>query len=127
MKHFIIRPELGEINELFYLDKTEPKYLWIQRMIGGPFQCVDINDEGDTIYIHEEGLLKSSNYFFEVKSSLYEEPYPLAGTAIVSGTTMDGDDAKPKITHKELKEMITFKGKHKIESDVLGFKIAAVH
>ena len=127
MKHFIIRPELGEINEIFYLDKSEPKYQWIQRMIGGNFDCVDINDKGDTIYVNDEGLLKGSNYFFEVHSPLYEEPYPLAGTAIVSGTNMEGDDAKPKITHKELKEIIKFKGKHKIANDALGFKIAAIH
>ncbi len=127
MKHFIIRPELGEINEIFYLDKSEPKYQWIQRMIGGNFDCVDINDEGDTIYVNDEGLLKNSNYFFEVNSPLYEKPYPLAGTAIVSGTNMEGDDAKPKITHKELKEIIKFKGNHKIDNDALGFKIAAIH
>tara|TARA_A100001035_G_C27704588_1_gene464203 strand:+ start:605 stop:988 length:384 start_codon:yes stop_codon:yes gene_type:complete len=127
MKHFIIRPELGEINEIFYLDKSEPKYQWIQRMIGGNFDCVDINDEGDTIYVDDEGLLKGSNYFFEVHSPLYEKPYPLAGTAIVSGTTIEGNDAKPKITHKELKEIIKFKGKHKIANDALGFKIAAIH
>jgi len=127
MKHFIIRPELGEVNELFYLDKSEPKYEWLQRMIGGPVECVDINDAGDFLYINENGLLQDSNYFFELHSPLYAKPYPLAGTAIVSGTTMDGDDTNPKITHKKLKEIIKFKGKHKIDSNAMEIKIAALH
>ena len=127
MKHFIIRPELGEINELFYLDKSEPKYEWLQRMIGGPVECVDINDEGDFLYVNENGLLLNYNHFFELHSPLYAKPYPIAGTAIVSGTTMDGEDTKPKITHKKLKEIITFSGKHKINTDALGFTIETIH
>ena len=83
---------------------------------GYPFQNNDI------IYVDEEGLLKDSNYSFNIKCS-EGISYPLMGNGLIVGSTEDGEDADCSSTVEELKNIITFKGKVAISEGDRGFTV----
>ena len=68
------------------------------------FQCVDINEKGDTIYVDEEGLLKPQENFFVYKG--YNQP--LAGNGVVLGTNAVGESTNPKVKIEEVIKNVTF-------------------
>lgn len=68
------------------------------------FDCVRIDKNGDTLYVDDEGLMKP-NRLFGVKMS-NGEIYPIAGNAILLGSTASGDSSQPKMTVADLKSRL---------------------
>jgi hypothetical protein len=66
-----------------------------------PFTIVEI-DDGDVIYLDDEGLLKSLDWFFAVKRG----HQPFAGCGLVLGSNGDGETVSARITLQELKRRI---------------------
>lgn len=58
------------------------------------FDCVRVNDKGDTLYVDDEGLMKV-NHLFRIKTQYGVAT--LAGNALLLGSTLDGDSCPPKI------------------------------
>lgn len=70
------------------------------------FTVVRINDQDDTIFIDDEGLLKPCSHFF-----VYEGyPQPLAGKGLILGTNEEGDSIAPQaVTVDDVKAKVTFR------------------
>jgi hypothetical protein len=73
--------------------------------------CVDAvrMDDGDTIYVDDEGLLKQPNpNSFWALPELYAEQACWTGKGLVLGSDGQGDTIEPKVTLDELKRMVRF-------------------
>jgi hypothetical protein len=66
-----------------------------------PFTIVHI-DDGDVIYVDDEGLLKPLDWFFAIKGG----HQPFAGCGLVLGSDEDGESVSAKIALHELKRRI---------------------
>jgi len=59
---------------------------------------------GDAIYVDDEGLLKDPRYFFEWRG--YAQP--LAGRGLILGTDEEGGSIEPKTTLEEARRNVRF-------------------
>jgi hypothetical protein len=66
-----------------------------------PFTIVEI-DDGDVIYVDDEGLLKPLDWFFAIKGA----HQPFAGCGLVLGSDDEGETVSASITLQELKRRI---------------------
>ena len=89
------------------------------------FTVVNINAEGDGIYVDDEGLYThdEENYCFKFEG--YRQP--LCGNGLILGADENGDACTPSITLAELKEKVTFLGKCDIALQPYGFTIVPIN
>ena len=111
MKAILINPKLKLINEINYSgDYKDISKLTECRI----FTCVyPFNNCEDTIYVDDEGLLKSSNYCFTFQCD-NGEAQPLMGNALILGTNDEGESIDVKTSIDEIKKRVSFKGHQKI-------------
>lgn len=100
MKAYLIDPYEGSIEQVEYSGDYEDIYRLIDCRY---FDCVGI-DNGDTIFVDDEGLYRDNQEFFMIEG--YHSP--LCGKALVLGTDRKGNSQAPKISLTKLKKMITF-------------------
>ena len=111
MKAFLIDPKLKYIAEVNFEGDYKEIYKWIE---ANTFDCVNLNSDADTLYLDDEGLLKRSNYFWQIEIlSNIKSTY--AGRGLVLGTDDEGESTDVKtITLEQLKKDITFLGEREI-------------
>jgi hypothetical protein len=63
-------------------------------------------DNGDVIYVDDNGLYKTDQFFFMHKNY----PNPIAGKGLLVGTGSEGDDEEPITKPKQLKEDVKWIG-----------------
>ena len=126
MKALFIDPTDETIRFLSY----DGDYKSIYRILGcRTFEAVSPFDNGDTLWIDEEGLLKDSNFAFKIKAD-DEKKFPwqtVLGKALVLGTDAEGESIECKTTLEDLKSRISFQGKVAIENDGQGFTLTPWH
>ena len=102
MRAFLINPELRLVTEVQHDDSLQDIY----KLIG--CDCIDvvrINDEGDVIYVDDEGLYKNPCHFFAYENN----PHPLAGSGLVLGTGHEGESIAPQVvTLDSLQDSVHF-------------------
>ena len=89
------------VTEVTIEDSDSLKQL--QNLVGGFIEPAGSFENGDYVFVDEEGLYKYKT-FFEVKG--FHQPF--AGNGEVIGTTNDGDNASAETTLEELKRLVTF-------------------
>tara|TARA_R110000803_G_scaffold209117_1_gene278364 strand:+ start:33 stop:449 length:417 start_codon:yes stop_codon:yes gene_type:complete len=111
MKAILINPKLKLINEINY----SGNYKDISRLTEcNLFTCVyPFNKCEDTIYLDDEGLLKSSNYCFTFDCD-NGQSQPLMGKALILGTNKEGESKSIETSLDEIKKRVSFKGHQKI-------------
>lgn len=103
MKAYLIDPEAKTVTEVTYSGDYHEIYTHIGATT---FDAVRFHDENDdTAYVDDEGLLKGPSHFFMFKGDGHQ---PLAGKALILGTDEEGDSVAPKITLEELTAMVEF-------------------
>ena len=126
MKALFIDPTDETIRFLSY----DGDYKSIYRILGcRTFEAVSPFDNGDTLWIDEEGLLKDSNFAFKIKAD-DEKKFSwqtVLGKALVLGTDAEGESIECKTTLEDLKSRISFQGKVAIENDGQGFTLTPWH
>lgn len=102
MKAFFVDSVQREVREVEY----NGDWRTIAPLLGCQyFTVVQLNQERDTIFVDDEGLLHDPKTFFVIKG--FEQP--LAGNGLVLGCNEDGDSTAPrKIDLAWLNENITF-------------------
>jgi len=97
MRAFLINPKDKSITEI----ETKGELGDLYKLIGcNLIDVVILNDEEDVLYLDDEGLYRTPNYFrFGIN------PNPLAGRAVVLGTNIDGEAISPKLLTLELLEV----------------------
>lgn len=100
-KAYLINVETLEISDIEVGD-----YTTIYKHIANEcsaFDCVALNDKGDTLFVDDEGLMKP-NRLFVIQTS--QGIRRLAGNAVVLGTNAEGDSITPTITKRELARLL---------------------
>jgi hypothetical protein len=106
MKAFLIDPYAMTVTETTYSGNYNEIYGKIDCSI---FTCVTFNDEEDTVFIDDEGLVNGKEQaFFRIIDTPRGDTYPLVGKGLVLGTDEDGESVEPKITLEKLKKQIQF-------------------
>lgn len=83
----------------------------MQKIVGGRIERAFIIDNGDEIYVNEEGLLRGSNFFCE----MVNKDFILFGNAIIVGAvTPTGANRDALSTTEEIREQINFLGEKEI-------------
>jgi hypothetical protein len=110
MKAFLIDPIAKTITEVEHKTEGEDGGLHdIYRHIGCDLVDVVRLQDGDGIYVDDEGLLKSpSPDSFWAMPELYGEEAAWTGKGLVLGSDAKGDSTEPKITLDELKRIVVF-------------------
>ena len=100
MKAYLIDPWNELISVVTYQGTIENIYKHIG---ASTFDVVRINEEGDAIYVDDEGLYRQPQQFWA-----YEDyPHPIAGKGLVLGTDHEGESISPrKVTVASLKESV---------------------
>lgn len=61
-------------------------------------------DNGNGVYVDDEGLMKDPQHFFVLKGY----PNPLAGNGLVLGTNPEGESVSTTLTVEKVKAMVKF-------------------
>jgi hypothetical protein len=112
MEAFLIDPFNKTVTRCVYNGTNDHIY----ELIGCDlFDIARIGDDGDGIFVDDEGLGKEGQKFF----SCQEYPYPLAGKGLVLGCDMEGNSVTPKITLDELRATISWVEPLSVDGDVI--------
>lgn len=104
MKAYLIDPEKQAITETTYDGNIET----IRAALGPDVHAFDaarFNEHGDAVFVDDEGLLKNSEFFFQIEGY----PSPLAGRGFVLGCDMStGESQPPSVDLDWLQDNVTF-------------------
>ena len=112
MKAILINPKLQTINEINYSGDNKEIYKLTECSTFTAIYPFD-NCE-DTIYLDDEGLLKSSNYCFTFRCDDGRNQ-PLMGNALVLGADDEGESKDVETSIDEIKKRVSFKGHQAID------------
>jgi hypothetical protein len=104
IKVIVIDPFKNEIREDSYDGSLEGLYKL------GNFELFDVGptfENGDSVYVDDEGLLKDNQEFFVMAG--YQQP--LAGIGVVIGTDEEGESVDCKSSLEEIKNKVMFVSK----------------
>lgn len=120
MRAILINPEERTIRHVSY----DGDYKSIYRLIRcTTFEAVYPFDNGDTLWIDEEGLLKESNFAFNIRADNPKFNQTIMGMALVLGTDAEGESVECLSSLDDIKSRINFQGKVAIEHGADGFTI----
>jgi hypothetical protein len=124
MRAILINPMQESVRHISY----DGDYRSIYRIIGcTTFEAVYPFDNGDTLWIDEEGLLKESNYAFNLKADNPKFNQTIMGSALILGTDAEGESIECKSKVLDIAKRVNFQGKVAIENDGQGFTITPWH
>ena len=95
MKTILINPFERTITEVDYNGDFHQIYGLIEC---DTFDCVRINNQGDAIFVDDEGLISGKEQAF---FGWYGYPQPLAGRGMIIGSDIAGESVSTKITLEE--------------------------
>ena len=87
------------------------------------YEAVYPFDNGDTLWIDEEGLLKESNFAFNIRADNPKFNQTIMGSALILGTDAEGESIECKSKVLDIAKRINFQGKVAIEHGADGFTI----
>tara|TARA_B100001113_G_C20910009_1_gene535236 strand:+ start:168 stop:524 length:357 start_codon:yes stop_codon:yes gene_type:complete len=114
MRSILINPINETISEIFYAKHKEHSRLeWIKNAIDvRTISGIRLDDNGNYLYVDDEGMLLNMNYFFKyTNNDYYVEPVILAGKGLVVSTDEDGNDIDSELTLGDLRPKIEFLGR----------------
>jgi len=121
MKAYLIDPFEKAITEVNYSGNWED----IAPMIGCDyFTAVQLNDDEDTVFVDDEGLLKdqSEMHYFRIKMEPNYEQV-IAGKGLVLGTNAEGESVEPLCNIEWLEGVISFPGSNAVTVEAPSFSI----
>jgi len=124
MKAILINPQQESVRNISYDGDYKSIYRIIQCTM---FEAVYPFDNGDTLWIDEEGLLKESNYAFNLKADNPKFNQTIMGSALILGTDAEGESIECKSKVLDIAKRVNFQGKVAIENDGQGFTITPWH
>lgn len=104
MKAYLIDPWTRTITAVEYSGDYQEIY---QHIGASCFDCARFADNGDGVFIDDEGLLKNGEQSF---FAIWGYPQPLAGKGLVLGCDADGESVEPQISLEELRARVRFLG-----------------
>lgn len=124
MRAILINPMQESIRHISYDGDPKSIYRILQCTL---YEAVYPFDNGDTLWIDEEGLLKESNFAFDILGSNEEYYGTYLGSAMILGVDAEGESIECKSKLDDIKSIIKFRGKVAIENDGQGFMLTPWH
>ncbi len=121
MKAYLIDPFQKSISEVNYSGDWQN----INRMIGCDyFTTVMLNDDGDTAFVDDEGLLKdqAEMQYFRIRMAP-DFHQTIAGKGLVLGTDSQGESVAPTCNIEWLEGVISFPDAHAIQIPTPEFSV----
>ena len=120
MRAILINPEEKIIRHVSY----DGDYKSIYRLIRcTTFEAVYPFDNGDSLWIDEEGLLKESNFAFKIRADNPKFNQTIMGMGLILGTDAEGESVECLSNLDDIKSRVNFQGKVAIEHGADGFNI----
>ena len=101
MKAYKIDVCAGDVTEVDYDGSIDTIYKHIACDV---FTIVRFNDNGDVVFIDDDGLLKP--FTFADMFMVGDYPQPLVGSGLVLGTDASGESVQPSINLDQLKKIV---------------------
>lgn len=98
---------------LVELDPAKERLAQYQEMVGGWIEKGVEFENGDVVYINEEGLFNQPGPWFWLPG---ERPH--IGNGVIVGTTEDGEDREPETQLMRIAQLITFLSQEQVEAMV---------
>ena len=93
--------------ELVESDIDTSSYHWINKLIGASmFDFVRLYDNGDGVYVDDEGLYAEKRYFWIHRNY----PQPLVNKGLFAGTDDEGDTVPPQTSLSQFTNDVRFIG-----------------
>ena len=124
MKAILIQPQQESVRHISYDGDSKSIYRILQCTT---YEAIYPFDNGDTLWIDEEGLLKESNYAFNLKADNPKFNQTIMGSAMILGTDAEGESIECKSKVLDIAKRVSFQGKVAIENDGQGFTITPWH
>lgn len=108
MRAILINPWTKEITEVVYNGDFNHMYVLMSNPLGPKVETFTSGwawDNGDTLYVDDEGLLKSGNRLFGVKGL---DDALLAGNGLILGEDREGEACDAKSSLVEMQNIITW-------------------
>lgn len=121
MKAVLINPKLNIVTEIDYSGNYKDISKLTECSIFTAVYPFD-NCE-DTIYLDDEGLLKTSNYCFTFDCD-NGQSQTLMGNALIIGTDEQGNSTDIETSIDEIKKRVSFKGHQKIDFEEDGIRLS---
>lgn len=106
MKAYLIDPTNQTVTQVEHDGSLQDLYAHTR------CQCIDavrINEQGDCVFVDDEGLLNGAGYthgpFMLTRG---ERRMPLMGYGLVLGSTIEGESTDPACTLDEVKALVSF-------------------
>lgn len=103
---YLIDSAAREIRQVEWTNNDD-----LRRFVGGFIETAAVLRNGDTIYVDEEGLLKSNDHFFAVWSLRQDQAF--AGNGVIVGREEEGEGPEfapdGYITHNPLTDIHEFR------------------
>src|ERR1035437_9813871 len=99
MRVIIIDAKKREIRE----EDIKGDLASLQEVVGGYIELVRYSDQED-VYVNEAGLLHGEQNFFSLRGFLQ----PLAGNAVIIGSSEEGRQEPTKLTLEEVRKNVSF-------------------
>jgi len=103
MNAYLIDPKNRTIENVDYSGDFKQIY---ELLNCRAFDIVRVYENGDVIYVDDEGLFVEDQHFFIHRNY----PTPLAGKAIVIGTDEEGEDTAPKTSFEDIENDVKWVG-----------------
>lgn len=103
MKAYLIDPKKKTIEQVDYSGDFKQIYEFLDCRA---FDIVHVYENGDVIYVDDEGLFVDEQHFFIHRNY----PTPLAGKGLIIGTDEEGEDQQPKTSFEDFENDIKWVG-----------------
>lgn len=120
MKAILIDSEKRELREVEYDHGSKPGAVTLQMLIGGYIESAWSWENGDVLWVDEEGLFKPQSHFFRFTPR--GDGQPLAGNGVLIGREEEDDSPDgyhtepPTITIEELRPLVQFLTREQAEA-----------
>lgn len=104
MKGYLVDPFERTVTEVEVPYREKGLQAFYELLQCETFDVARIHENGDVLYVDDDGLFKPGNQFFLAA----DYPQPLCGRALLLGTDTDGETIPPKLGMDWLRENIKF-------------------
>lgn len=104
MKAILIDPETKTVQQIEY----DGDYNSIYKLIGCDTFTVVQLDDGNALFLDDEGLLNDTEFFFRWDGANNPDCQPFAGKGLILGTDEEGDSIATTMDVDDVRRRVTF-------------------
>ncbi len=103
MRAIVIDAVNRVVREEEFPDGEGASLAFMQKAVGGYIELATELDNGDTVFVNEEGLLKGPQYFFDIGAH-----QAFAGNGVILNVDQDGNSISAVSPVEDIRASVTF-------------------